>query len=111
MRNPFITYGISLIFLFIFAIKMGLSVAPVFISLDKKSVNAVIMQLEHDNDAKKSDSSKEFEKEKKGCDENFTHALIFEAFHQHTSLSLAEESTAYSLTYHPSVPTPPPNRI
>lgn len=90
---------------------MGLSIAPLFISLDKKSVNAVIMQLEHENDAKKNDSSKEFEKEKKSCDEDFTHALIFEAFSQHTSLTLAEESVAYSLSHHPSVPTPPPNRI
>lgn len=110
MRNRLITFGISFIFLFIFAVKMGLSVAPLFISLDKKSVNAVIMQLEHENsDAKKGDA-KDLEKDKKGCDEKFTDIPTFIMITQAVSVRPIHDAADDLPVFHPNILTPPPNR-
>ncbi|MBE7174840.1 MAG: hypothetical protein INR69_00460 [Mucilaginibacter polytrichastri] len=110
MRNRLISFGISILFLFIFAVKMGLSVAPLFISLDKKSVNAVIMQLEHDeNEAKKGDA-KESGKEKKGCDEHFAYLPVFSTIAQPVSVQEIHDAAGDLPAYHPNILTPPPNR-
>jgi hypothetical protein len=47
-------------FMGIFLAKMVISIAPVFICLDNKTVSAVIMQLEHETKGEKEDPDKEY---------------------------------------------------
>ncbi|MBC7915560.1 MAG: hypothetical protein H7Y07_15725, partial [Pyrinomonadaceae bacterium] len=54
----------SILFLSIFLLKMVISVAPLIIShFDKQAVNAVIMQLEIENNAKSNDAKESAVKE------------------------------------------------
>jgi hypothetical protein len=94
----------------IFTAKMVISGAPVFFSqLDKNLMNAVIMQLEQENN------------EDGGSKDNVKfadHKLMFQRFdlcYEPLVLNIGiinsfiDHSRRYVDPYHPSVPTPPPN--
>lgn len=102
---------VCLAFLFIFFTKMVLSVAPVFIELDTKTVNAVIMQLEiGHNDSKDSETSKDSSiKDKKSAEAEVLNMFMFSPERNLTSISLRFKKFLYFEVYHSSVPTPPPN--
>lgn len=97
-------------FLGIFSAKMIISGAPVFFSnLDKDLMNAVIMQLENENNGDDSGKSS-----LKYAD----HKLMFQRFDIHYSPLLTSQGIKNSFIdhfrryvdpFHPSVPTPPPN--
>ena len=109
MRSKDFKILVSLIFLFIFTIKMGISLAPLFSSIDSKTAAAVIMQLEQETKGDKDDLSKDTLKEKKAFDDQ----LLISFEHQHYIIELNVlynlEKSLYIQTYHPVVPTPPPN--
>jgi hypothetical protein len=99
-----------ILFMSIFTAKMVISGAPVFFShLDKNLMNAVIMQLELENNG--DDTSKD---NVKFAD----HKLMFHRYDlayvplitsKRISNSFIDHSRRYVDPYHPSVPTPPPN--
>lgn len=88
---------------------MGISLAPLFSSIDSKTAAAVIMQLEQETKGDKDDLSKDTLKEKKAFDDQ----LLISFEHQHYIIELNVlynlEKSLYIQTYHPVVPTPPPN--
>jgi hypothetical protein len=97
----------------IFISKMIISVAPAFLSLNNKTVNAVIMQLELENKNDKEDPDKEGGKDKKFFDEDFQHVyhpiqlpVLIE-----TNILHNHEHSLYQPSHCPSVPTPPPDSI
>ncbi|WP_432329249.1 hypothetical protein ACRQ5D_13870 [Mucilaginibacter sp. P25] len=53
------------LFMTVFVIKMGISLAPVFLYLDNKTVSAVILQLEQESKTEKDSPEKDLVKEKK----------------------------------------------
>ena len=93
----------------IFVIKMIISIAPVFLCLDNRTVSAVIMQLEHESKNEKEDPDKETFKEKKFFDESFNHLVVYRPFIVETNILHNLEDSLYQQVYHPVVPTPPPN--
>ena len=93
----------------IFVIKMVISIAPVFLCLDNRTVSAVIMQLEHESKNEKEDPEKETFKEKKFFDESFNHLVVYRPFIVETNILHNLEDSLYQQVYHPVVPTPPPN--
>lgn len=98
-----------MMFISIFIIKMAISVAPVFIDLNKKTVSSVILQLELETKNDKEDLSKDTLKEKKFFDEYFIcfqeYKLPVVAFNHLRNL----ETCLYTQADNPVVPTPPPN--
>lgn len=91
--------------------KMIISVAPVFLVLNNKTVNAAIMQLEQENKSEKDDPDKEGSKDKKFFDEDFQcayHAVQIHLEVEKPALLHACQQL-YHETHHLSVPTPPPN--
>jgi hypothetical protein len=101
--------SVVVLFMSIFVIKMAISLAPVFLCLDNKTVSAVIMQLEHESKNEKEDPDKETLKEKKFFDENFNHLVVYRPFIVETNILHNLEDSLYQQVYHPVVPTPPPN--
>lgn len=96
----------SFIFLFIFFVKMGIAVAPLIaITLDAKSVYAVIMQLEIES-SNGSEKGKETVKE-------FCNNLIINSFPSSSQLLISDKmftkDDGHFRAFYPSVPTPPPN--
>ncbi|RZK58280.1 MAG: hypothetical protein EOO87_00655 [Pedobacter sp.] len=101
---------IVMAFMVIFTTKMVISGAPVFFSsIDKSLMNAVIMQLEVENNG---------EETSKGHVKFADHKLMFQRFDVvYVPLvisyglpnSFINHSRRYVDPYHPSVPTPPPN--
>ncbi|WP_157687436.1 hypothetical protein [Pedobacter psychrophilus] len=91
--------------------KMFISTAPIIFDLDKKVVNAVIMQLELENDSKENPSdAKDIGKLlKKGTE--FIHVYDFVMVHilKTETLDYHYISKKYIKTYFPTIPTPPPN--
>lgn len=100
-----------MLFMMIFISKMVISVAPAFLSLNNKTVNAVIMQLELENKNEKDDPDKDSGKEKKFFDEDFQ--FVYHAEHIlitiETKRLLIPKHPLYQPNHHPSVPTPPPD--
>lgn len=90
---------------------MAISIAPVFLLLNNKTVSAVIMQLELEGkDEKDTSTEKDFAKDKKFFDESLVcqtytlTPLIIEINILHN-----QEHCLFVQSYHPVVPTPPPN--
>jgi hypothetical protein len=101
---------IVLAFLGIFTSKMVISGAPVFFAhLDKNLMNAVIMQLESENNGDDTGKSNlKFGDQKlmfQRFDVNYVPLLIAQGIKN----SFIDHSRRYVDPYHPSVPTPPPN--
>src|SRR6476661_10823154 len=96
----------SYIFLFIFFAKMVISVAPLIAkSFDKEAINAVIMQLELEHNAKEVEVEKKMGKEI-GSD-------LFAFNFEQPILHLQKENyypvdVRHDQHYFPAVPTPPP---
>lgn len=90
---------------------MAICIAPVFLLLNNKTVNAVIMQLELEGKNEKDASSeKEFAKDKKFFDENLVqHTYALAPVIIETNVLHNQENCLFVQTYHPAVPTPPPN--
>ena len=95
--------------MFVFCVKMAISVAPIFLNLDGKIANAVINQLEHESKADKDDLDKDLTKEKKIFDEFYFHSFEHTSFVVETNVLHNLENSLYKQVYHPIVPTPPPN--
>ncbi len=85
---------------------MLISVAPVVFSLDKKLMNAVIMQVELENETK--DSAKDFNKVFNKVNE-IKHSFTFNYSFSNAFLNYHYFSKKYLNLYFPAVPTPPPN--
>jgi hypothetical protein len=100
---------VVMLFLGVFFIKISVSIAPVFLSLNSKVVSSFILQLEQESKIDKDDPEKDVFKEKKIFDEYFHHALAYQSFLIQTSVLFNAEHHLYQQTYHPVVPTPPPN--
>jgi hypothetical protein len=97
-------------FMGIFTAKMVISGAPVFFAhLDKSLMNAVIMQLENENNGDDTGkASFKFGDQKlmfQRYDLNYVPVLVAKGIKN----SFIDHSRRYVDPYHPSVPTPPPN--
>ena len=98
----------SILFLAIFTIKMVISVAPLILShCDKKTVNAVIMQLEIENNAKTNDVKETSVKEYFTLS-NFGFALLHPIQLTLTSM-ISVDHDKHVQAFYPPVATPPPN--
>lgn len=109
MKSKGLKLSVVVLFMSIFIAKMVISIAPAFLSLDNKTVSAVIMQLENETKSEKEDPSKDAFKEKKSFDETCLHFTIFRPFIAETNILHNQENSLYTQVYHPVVPTPPPN--
>jgi hypothetical protein len=97
------------VFLFILFSKVVISAAPILaFHFDKESINAVIMQLEIEN------NTKETEKAKEKTDKDLWHG-IYEIFsfsrplYYFSSTAMPIEDMEHKQSFYPTVPTPPPN--
>jgi len=93
----------------VFVVKMGISLAPVFLFLDNKTVSAVILQLEQESKTEKDTTEKDLLKEKKTFDEYDFHTISFITYITESKVLHNQENALYKQVYHPVVPTPPPN--
>lgn len=97
------------LFLFIFFVKMVISIAPLIVKhCDKKSINAVIMQLEIENNTKESDQAKE------KVEKDYVNPLKFLVLDSRFTQSLESKTPTFNdmghkQSFYPAVPTPPPN--
>lgn len=101
--------AIAFTFLSIFAAKMFISGAPVFFSsLDKRLMSTVIMQLEEERKGETGKDSVKFADQKLLFDK---YEMIYQPIVEYVSVpnSFIEHAKRYIGTYHPAVPTPPPN--
>ncbi|HEX8576503.1 MAG TPA: hypothetical protein VF677_09435 [Flavobacterium sp.] len=98
----------SILFLFIFFSKMVISVAPFIMShFDKQAVNAVIMQLEIENNAKSNDV-KEYNIKEYFTVGSFGFALIHPS-NLILPIMISVDHDKHVQAFYPPVPTPPPN--
>lgn len=101
---------IVIAFLGIFASKMVISGAPIiFSALDKGLLNAVIMQLEVEQNGEDSQKMKVKLTDQKLFSHRFDLTNLNIDLDCGVSNSFIEHSGRYVDPYHPSVPTPPPN--
>lgn len=97
-------------FLFVFFLKMGISVAPLLLSIDKETVSAAIMQLELENNKDTSENAKDLQKVfKKGSEINLIYEFAVNSFSEESRLKYHFSSKKYTTSFYPTVPTPPPN--
>jgi len=98
----------SIVFLFIFLLKMIISAAPLIMShFDKQAVNAVIMQLEIENNGKTNDVKESAVKEYFTLG-NFGFTLSHPIQLILTS-TISVDHDKHVRAFYPAVPTPPPN--
>jgi len=109
MKKRNFKISVAVIFMGIFIAKMVISIAPVFLSMDNKTVKAVIMQLENESKNEKEDPEKSAFKDKKSFDENINHIIAYTAYVAEERVLHNLEKSLYAQVYHPVVPTPPPN--
>ncbi|QEK50300.1 hypothetical protein FYC62_00440 [Pedobacter aquae] len=105
---------ISALFLFIFAVKMGISVAPLVYSIDKETVNAAILQLELESNTKEhnADHSKDISKLLKyGSELNHIYEFCLNPMPTNSNLKYFVKPRNYINSFFPSVLTPPPNHL
>lgn len=101
----------SILFLFVFFVKMGISIAPLLLSIDKETVSAVIMQLELENSKDTSENAKDLQKVfKKGSELNLIYEFAINPLSEESLLKYHFNSKEYTTSFYPSVPTPPPNK-
>ncbi|MDF2431562.1 MAG: hypothetical protein JWP44_1193 [Mucilaginibacter sp.] len=98
----------------VFSLKMAISFAPVFLSLNSKTITAVITELELDGKTDKDNTEKEnpekdLIKDKKFFDENMVYASAFVTILTEANVLHNQEHSLYIQQHHPVVPTPPPN--
>ncbi|TKC05465.1 hypothetical protein FA048_17200 [Pedobacter polaris] len=101
---------IVIAFMGIFAAKMVISGAPViFAHLDKGLMNAVIMQLEVENNGDDTPKSNVKFADHKLMFQRFDLTYVPVVIDYGVTNSFIEHSRRYVDPHHPSVPTPPPN--
>lgn len=102
---------VSIVFLFVFTIKMGLSIAPLFFDLDKETVSAVILQLELETQGKDTNENlKDINKfVKKGSEIFSDYDIQFDPISIDSNLRFHTKARPYINSFYPSVLTPPPN--
>jgi hypothetical protein len=92
-------------------VKILVSVAPLFLSLEKKEVAAVIVQLELDNEGKDDcNDTKDLKVIKKGVEFIQIHQFGLTTFLPFDDIDYHFISKEYIKSFFPSVPTPPPNQ-
>lgn len=69
----------------------------------------MIMQLEHETKTDKEDQDKEMFKEKKLFDDQLLSFFEYKSLAMEMNVLHTLENSLYIQTYHPVVPTPPPN--
>lgn len=105
---------ISALFLFIFAVKMGISVAPLIYSIDKETVHAAILQLELEGNSKDNttDNAKEINKLLKyGSELNHIYEFCLHPMPSRSNTKYFVKPRNYINSFFPSVLTPPPNSL
>lgn len=103
---------IVIAFMSIFASKMVISGVPVIFSyLDKNLMNAVIMQLEVENNGDDTTKGNVKFSDHKYMFERYDLTYVPLVIDCGVSNSFIEHSRRYVDPYHPSVPTPPPNLV
>ena len=101
---------IVIAFMGIFTAKMVISGAPVFFAhLDKSLMNAVIMQLEAENNGEDSGKGNVKFADHKLMLPHYEVIYVPLLINQGITNSFIDHSRRYVDPYHPSVPTPPPN--
>jgi len=100
---------ITMLFMFVFIVKMSISLVPLFSFLDSNTARAVIMQLEQESKTGKETPDKDVFKEKKSFDEHLLSFFHYDAFLFETNYLHNREHSLLVQLYHPVVPTPPPN--
>ncbi|CAM3940557.1 hypothetical protein MUGA111182_18410 [Mucilaginibacter galii] len=102
---------VCILFMMIFISKMIISVAPVFLAMNNKTVNAAIMQLEQETKNEKDDPDKDAGKDKKFFDEDIQwtyHPVQVPVFVQKAKIRCINHEL-YQPVHYFSVPTPPPD--
>ena len=108
MSRAFARKLLSVLFLTIFFSKMVISIAPVIIAhFDPESINAVIMQLEIEDNAKPTDV-KEMSVKEYLTVTSYTIDFIRPVLILKSSLG-NDDHAKHLQPFYPSVPTPPPN--
>ncbi|TKC07237.1 hypothetical protein [Pedobacter frigoris] len=98
-------------FLGIFSAKMVISGAPVFFShIDKEIMNSVIMQIEAEHSADGDGGKAKVKLCDYKVDFHHDYNLSFVLNQSGIKNSFIEHFKRYVDPFHPSVPTPPPNR-
>lgn len=100
---------IGMLFMLVFAVKMCISLAPLFILIDSGIAKAVIMQLEQESRDEKENADKDFFKAKKSFDEHLLALFHYDPFLIEINYLHNREHALLVQLYHPVVPTPPPN--
>ena len=101
---------IVIAFMGIFTAKMVISGAPVFFAhLDKSLMNAVIMQLEVENNSDDTGKSNVKFADHKLMIQRYDLTYVPVIIDYGVTNSFIEHSRRYVDPYHPLVPTPPPN--
>jgi hypothetical protein len=100
---------IGAMFMFVFVVKMSISLAPLFTFLDSNTARAVIMQLEQETKGEKENPDKDAFKEKKSFDEHLLALFHYDPFLLETNYLHNQEHALLVQLFHPVVPTPPPN--
>ncbi|MBC7400852.1 MAG: hypothetical protein H7289_13000 [Mucilaginibacter sp.] len=100
---------IGIMFMCVFVVKMGISLAPLFTFLDSGTVRAAIMQLEQESKGEKENPDKDVFKEKKNFDEHLLTFFYYDPFLLETNYLHNQEHALLVQLFHPVVPTPPPN--
>lgn len=110
MKKEFARQLFSFVFLFIFFVKMLISITPLIAShIDSKTVNAVIMQLEiESHSSKQADQTKDTLTKGEWLSGffkfNFTQPYKLVSFRNYIAIQ------DYAIQpFYPTVPTPPPN--
>ncbi|WP_353137720.1 hypothetical protein [Pseudopedobacter sp.] len=106
MSKATIKKRIAIIFLMVFSAKMVLSVAPLFINIDKTTVNAVILQLELENETHENSKDTNV---KKAIDIYGVYDLSLLPIEMDVKTKYHIKPRNYIESFFPSVPTPPPN--
>ena len=109
MRSKDFKILVSLLFLFIFLVKMEISLAPLFSNIDSKTAAAVILQLEQETKSDKDDLSKDAIKEKSVFDDYLLSSFEHQPYIIEQKVLFNLEKSLYIQNYHPTIPTPPPN--
>ncbi|WP_316793531.1 hypothetical protein [Pedobacter frigoris] len=102
---------IVIAFLGIFSAKMMISGAPVFFShIDKEIMNSVIMQIEAEHSADGDGGKAKVKLCDYKVDFHYDYNISFVLNQFGIKNSFIEHFKRYVDPFHPSVPTPPPNR-
>ncbi|MXV14188.1 hypothetical protein [Hufsiella ginkgonis] len=109
MRKQVVQKAFSIFFIGIFFSKMLISAIPFFLAhYDNKVINAVIMQLEIEDNAEKSSEKMKEPLLKEYCNDLLSFTFVSPlTFMASTPADIQDDE--HVQTFYPTVPTPPPN--